>query len=122
MQQDVVEVLETNGKSKKCNPVEAGLNEFKAWKLDSGILYSGRIFPKKLLEKPPIGFDFEMEKRIKQREAKSVLEDKHFKFMQSLAQILLGVVGVPNKKEIPLTVPRTPDFVWKKRTQTHPRR
>ena len=25
MQQDVVEVLETNGKSKKCNPVEARL-------------------------------------------------------------------------------------------------
>ena len=63
-----------------------------------------------------------MEKIIKQWEAKSVLEDKHFKFMQSLAQILLGVVGVPNKKEIPLTVPRTPAFVWKKRTQTHPRR
>ena len=37
-----------------------------------------------------------MEKIIKQWEAKSVLEDKHFKFMQSLAQILLGVVGVPN--------------------------
>ena len=30
--------------------------------------------------------------------------------------ILLGVVGVPDKKEIPLTVPRTPAFVWKKRT------
>ncbi|KAI4531659.1 hypothetical protein MG293_018173, partial [Ovis ammon polii] len=27
-----------------------------------------------------------------------------------------GVVGVPGKKEIPLTVPRTPAFVWKKRT------
>ena len=25
MQQDVVDVLETNGKSKKCNPGEAGL-------------------------------------------------------------------------------------------------
>ena len=60
------EVLETNAKSKKCNPIDAGLYKFKAWKLDSGILYSGRIFPKKLLEKPPIGFDFEMEKRIKQ--------------------------------------------------------
>ena len=30
--------------------------------------------------------------------------------------ILLGVVGVTNKKEIPLIVPRTPAFVWKKRT------
>ena len=69
MQQEVVEVLETSGKSKKCNPVEAGLYKLKAQKLGSGILYSGHIFPKKLPEKPPtvpIGFDFEMEKRIKQ--------------------------------------------------------
>ena len=69
MQQEVAEVLETNAKSKKCNPVEAGLYKFKAGKLDSGILYSVGIFPKKLPEKPPtvpIGFDFEMEKRIKQ--------------------------------------------------------
>ena len=91
MWQEVVEVLETNAKSKKCNPVEAGLCKFKAQKLDSGILYGGCIFPKKLPEKPrtvPIGFDFEMEKIIKQREAKRVLEDKHFKFMESLAFII----------------------------------
>ena len=31
MQQDVVEVLETNGKSKKCNPVEAGLYNIFAY-------------------------------------------------------------------------------------------
>ena len=31
-------------------------------------------------------------------------------------RILLGVVSVPEKKEIPLTVPRTPAFVQKKRT------
>ena len=30
--------------------------------------------------------------------------------------ILIGVVGVPDKKEIPLTVPRTPAFVRKKKT------
>ena len=89
--QEVVEVLETNAKSKKCNPVEAGLYKFKAQKLGSGILYSGHIFPKKLPEKPPtvpIGFDFEIERRIKQREAKRVLQDKQFKFMQSLALIV----------------------------------
>ena len=120
MQQEVVEVLETSGKSKKCNPVEAGLYKFKAQKLGSGILYSGHIFPKKLPEKPPtvpIGFDFEMEKRIKQREeAERVLEDKHFNAKPCPYPILLGVVGVPNKKEIPLTIPRTPAFVQKKRT------
>ena len=81
---EVVEVLETNAKSKKCNPVEAGLYKFKARKLDSRIPYSGHIFPNKLPEKPPtvpIGFDFEMEDRTKQRKTKRVLEDKHFKFM-----------------------------------------
>ena len=90
-QQEVVEVLETHAKSKKCNSVEAGLYKFKAQKLDSGILYSGCIFPKKLPEKPPtrpIGLDFEMEKRIKQQEAKRILEDKHFKFMRSLVLII----------------------------------
>ena len=64
MQQEVVEVLETSGKSKKCNPVEAGLYKFKARKLDSRLPYSGHIFPNKLPEKPPtvpIGFDFEIE-------------------------------------------------------------
>ena len=77
-------MLKTNAKSKKCNPVEAGLYKFKALKLDSGIPYSGHIFPKKLQEKPPtvpIGFDFEMENRTKQRKAKRVLEDKHFIFL-----------------------------------------
>ena len=62
------EVVQTNAKSKIRNPVEAGLYTFKARKLDSGILYIGHIFPKKLPEKPPtrsICFDFEMEKRIK---------------------------------------------------------
>ena len=80
MQQEVVKVLETNAKSKTCNPVEAGLYKFKAWKLDSTILYSGGIFPKKLPEKQavPIGFDFETEKRNQTGRSK---EDKHFKFM-----------------------------------------
>ena len=80
MQEEVAEVLETNAKSKTCNPVEAGLYKFKAWKLDSTILYSGGIFPKKLPEKQavPIGFDFETEKRNQTGRSK---EDKHFKFM-----------------------------------------
>ena len=84
-------MLETHAKSKKCNSVEAGLYKFKAWKLDSEIFYSRRVFPKKLPEKPPtmpIGLDFEMEKRIKQQEAKRILEDKHFKFMRSLVLII----------------------------------
>ncbi|KAB0339313.1 hypothetical protein FD754_023990 [Muntiacus muntjak] len=116
MQQEVVEVLETNAKSKKCNPVEAGLYKFKARKLDSGVLYSGHVFPKKLArEATPhafyFGFDFEMEKRIKQRKAKRPCP----------YHILLGVVGVPNKKEIPGTVPRSPVFVWK-RTPNPPKK
>ena len=81
MQQEAVEVLESNAKSKKCNPVEAGLYKLKAWKLDSRILYGGPILPEKPPEKPltmPIGFEFETDKRIKQQKAKKVLGDKHF--------------------------------------------
>ena len=90
--QEVVEVLETNAKSKKCNPVEAGLYKFKMRKLDSGVLYSGCIFPKKPAREATghafdFVFDFETEKRINQQKAKRVLEDKHFKFMRSLALI-----------------------------------
>ena len=111
MQQEVVKMLATNAKSKKCNSVEAGLYKFKAQKLDSGILYSGCIFPKKLPEKPPtvpIGFDFETEKRIKQREAKKILEDKHFNAKPCPYHILLGVVGVPNKKKNSTYHPQDP--------------
>ncbi|XDA80732.1 hypothetical protein R6Z07F_010717 [Ovis aries] len=88
MQQEVLEVLESNAKSKKCNPVEAGLYKLKAWKLDSRILYGGPILPEKPPEKPltmPIGFEFETEK-IKQQKAKKVLGDKHF--IRSLALIV----------------------------------
>ena len=35
MLQELVEVLETNAKSRKCNLVEAGLYKFKSGKLDS---------------------------------------------------------------------------------------
>ena len=67
-------------KIQECNPIDAGLYKFKAWKLDSRILYSGGIFPKKLPEKQavPIGFNFETEKRNQTGRSK---EDKHFKFM-----------------------------------------
>ncbi|KAB0376490.1 hypothetical protein FD755_010934 [Muntiacus reevesi] len=70
MQQVVVDVLETNARSKKCNPGEAGLYKLKARTPDSRILYGGPILPKKPPEKPltvPVGFDldFEIEKRIK---------------------------------------------------------
>ena len=91
--QEVVGVLETNAKSKKGNPVDAGLHKVKAWKLDSEVLYRGCIFPKKLAREATchafdFGFDFETEKRIKQREAKKILEDKQFKLMQNLALIV----------------------------------
>ncbi|KAB0347723.1 hypothetical protein FD754_012580, partial [Muntiacus muntjak] len=108
MQHHVVEVLETNGKSKKCNPVESGLYNiftylfiylslFKAQKLDFGILDGGSILSTKLPEKPPT-IPIEAKK-----------EPCH-------SCSLLDVVGVPEKKEIPLIDPRSPAFVRKKRT------
>ena len=83
MQQEAVEVLESNAKSKKCNPIEAGLYKLKAWKLDSGILCGGPILPEKLPEKPvtmPIGFEFEREKN-QTAKSKQIIGDKHFIFM-----------------------------------------
>ena len=42
------EAEQTNVKSKKCNPVEAGLYKFKARELGSGILRSAHVSPEKL--------------------------------------------------------------------------
>ncbi|KAB0344355.1 hypothetical protein FD754_021281 [Muntiacus muntjak] len=108
MQQEVVEVLEINAKSKKCNPVEAGLYIFKARKLDSGILYSGGILPKKLPEKPAT--------HQKNKTLRSRVYWRINTLCEALPFLHLVRCCVSEKKEIPLTVPRTPAFVRKKRT------
>ncbi|XP_068422183.1 targeting protein for Xklp2 isoform X3 [Eschrichtius robustus] len=94
--------------------------KFKAQELDPRILEGGPILPKKPPVKPstqPIGFDLEIEKRIQERESKKKLEDEHFEFHSRPCptKILEDVVGVPEKKVLPITVPKSPAFALKNR-------
>ncbi|XP_055473955.1 targeting protein for Xklp2 isoform X1 [Psammomys obesus] len=94
--------------------------KFKAQELDARIFESGPILPKRLPVKPPtqpIGFDLEIEKRIQEREAKKKSEEEHFEFHSRPCptKILEDVVGVPEKKVIPATVPKSPVFALKNR-------
>ncbi|XP_055963869.1 targeting protein for Xklp2-like [Sorex fumeus] len=94
--------------------------KFKARELDPRILESGPILPKKPPVKPPtqpIGFDLEIEKRIQERESKKKSEDEHFEFHSRPcpSKILEDVVGVPEKKILPITVPKSPAFSLKNR-------
>ncbi|XP_068930007.1 targeting protein for Xklp2 isoform X2 [Petaurus breviceps papuanus] len=100
--------------------------KFKARELDSRILESGPILPKKPPVKPPtqaIGFDLEIEKRIQDREAKKKTEEDHFEFHSRPCptRILEDVVGIPEKKTLPTTVPRSPAFALKNRVRVFPR-
>ncbi|XP_020933756.1 targeting protein for Xklp2 isoform X2 [Sus scrofa] len=94
--------------------------KFKAQELDPRILEGGPILPKKPPVKPPtqpIGFDLEIEKRIQERESKKKSEDEHFEFHSRPCptKILEDVVGVPEKKVLPVTVPKSPAFTLKNR-------
>lgn len=94
--------------------------KFKARELDPRILEGGPILPKKPPVKPPtqpIGFDLEIEKRIQERESKKKSEDEHFEFHSRPCptKILEDVVGVPEKKLLPITVPKSPAFALKNR-------
>uniref|UniRef100_A0A2K5QBK9 TPX2 microtubule nucleation factor n=1 Tax=Cebus imitator TaxID=2715852 RepID=A0A2K5QBK9_CEBIM len=93
---------------------------FKARELDPRILEGGPILPKKPPVKPPtqpIGFDLEIEKRIQERESKKKSEDEQFEFHSRPCptKILEDVVGVPEKKVLPITVPKSPAFALKNR-------
>ncbi|XP_031444689.1 targeting protein for Xklp2 isoform X1 [Phasianus colchicus] len=96
--------------------------KFKARELDHKILDGGPILPKKPPVKEltqPIGFDLEIEKRIQDRENKKQQEEEHFKFHSRPCptKILEDVVGVPEKKVLPVTVPKSPVFALKSRTR-----
>ncbi|KAM5177353.1 targeting protein for Xklp2 isoform 3-T6 [Callospermophilus lateralis] len=94
--------------------------KFKARELDPRILEGGPILPKKPPVKPPtqpVGFDLEIEKRIQEREPKKKSEDECFEFHSRPCptKILEDVVGVPEKKVLPITVPKSPAFALKNR-------
>uniref|UniRef100_A0A8B9SMA4 TPX2 microtubule nucleation factor n=1 Tax=Anas platyrhynchos TaxID=8839 RepID=A0A8B9SMA4_ANAPL len=96
--------------------------KFKARELDHKILESGPVLPKKPPVKEltqPVGFDLEIEKRIQERESKKQQEEEHFEFHSRPCptKILEDVVGVPEKKVLPVTVPKSPVFASKSRTR-----
>ncbi|NXJ10541.1 TPX2B protein, partial [Odontophorus gujanensis] len=96
--------------------------KFKARELDHKILEGGPILPKKPPVKEltqPVGFELEIEKRIQDRENKKQQEEEHFKFHSRPCptKILEDVVGVPEKKVLPVTVPKSPVFALKSRTR-----
>ncbi|XP_013813777.2 targeting protein for Xklp2 isoform X2 [Apteryx mantelli] len=96
--------------------------KFRARELDPKILEGGPILPKKPTVKEltqPIGFELEIEKRIQERENKKQQEEEHFEFHSRPCptKILEDVVGVPEKKALPVTVPRSPAFTLRSRTR-----
>ncbi|XP_029468758.1 targeting protein for Xklp2 isoform X2 [Rhinatrema bivittatum] len=100
--------------------------KFKARELDPRILGEGPILPKKPTLKEitkPVGFDLEIEKRIQERETKGMKEEEKFVFHSRPcpAKILENVVGVPEKKAFPITVPKSPAFTLNNRIRMLPR-
>ncbi|NWY50194.1 TPX2B protein, partial [Chionis minor] len=97
--------------------------KFKARELDHKIFEGGPLLPKKPPVKEltqPIGFELEIEKRIQERESKKQQEEERFEFHSRPCptKILEDVVGVPEKKALPVTVPKSPVFTLKSRTRT----
>ncbi|XP_077192163.1 targeting protein for Xklp2 isoform X2 [Paroedura picta] len=97
--------------------------KFRAQELNPRILEGGPILPRKPPVKEPtkpIGFDLEIEKRIQERESKKQPEKEHFEFHSRPCptKILEEVVGVPEKKPIPVTVPKSPAFALRNRVST----
>ncbi|KFW77729.1 Targeting protein for Xklp2-B, partial [Manacus vitellinus] len=96
--------------------------KFKAQELNYKIFEGGPLLPKKPRVRnvtQPIGFELETEKRIQERESKKRQEEELFEFHSRPCptKILEDVVGVPEKKELPCTVPRSPAFALKSRTR-----
>ncbi|KFQ29368.1 Targeting protein for Xklp2-B, partial [Mesitornis unicolor] len=96
--------------------------KFKARELNHKIFEGGPLLPKKPPVKEltqPIGFELEIEKRIQERESKKQQEEEHFEFHSRPCptKILEDVVGVPEKKALPVTVPKSPLFTLKSRTR-----
>ncbi|NXR54829.1 TPX2B protein, partial [Hippolais icterina] len=96
--------------------------KFKARELNRKIFEGGPLLPKKPSVKEltqPIGFQLEIEKRIQERESKKQQEEEHFEFHSRPCptKILEDVVGVPEKKALPVTVPKSPAFTLRSRTR-----
>ncbi|XP_041252069.1 targeting protein for Xklp2 isoform X3 [Onychostruthus taczanowskii] len=96
--------------------------KFKAREVNHKIFEGGPLLPKKPPLKKltqPIGFQLEIEKRIQERESKKQQEEERFEFHSRPCptKILEDVVGVPEKKALPVTVPKSPAFTLRSRTR-----
>ncbi|MGH0188905.1 UNVERIFIED_CONTAM: hypothetical protein FKN15_032303 [Acipenser sinensis] len=93
--------------------------KFKALELNRKVLEGG-LLPKKPPVKEstqPIGFDLEIEKRLRERESTKIPEEEDYTFHSRPlpVKILEEIVGVPEKKQLPPTVPQSPAFALKNR-------
>uniref|UniRef100_A0A8C3MML3 TPX2 microtubule nucleation factor n=1 Tax=Geospiza parvula TaxID=87175 RepID=A0A8C3MML3_GEOPR len=96
--------------------------KFKAREVNHKIFEGGPLLPKKPPVKKltqPIGFQLEIEKRIQERESKKQQDEERFQFHSRPCptKILEDVVGVPEKKALPLTVAKSPAFSLRSRTR-----
>ncbi|NWY73211.1 TPX2B protein, partial [Erithacus rubecula] len=96
--------------------------KFKAREVNYKIFEGGPLLPKKPPTKEltqPIGFQLEIEKRIQERESKKQQEEERYEFHSRPCptKILEDVVGVPEKKALPVTVPKSPAFTLRSRTR-----
>ncbi|KFO33564.1 Targeting protein for Xklp2 [Fukomys damarensis] len=68
------------------------------------------------MQQEPIGFDLEIEKRIQEEDSKKS-EDERFEFhcRPCPTKILEDVVSVPEKKVLPVTIPKSPAFALRNR-------
>ncbi|KAE8293068.1 Targeting protein for Xklp2-B [Larimichthys crocea] len=100
--------------------------KFKAQELNRKILENVEGLKKPAVKGPtvPEGFELQIEKRLQGRQATKPQEseEKHaFKSHPLPKKILEGVVGLPEKKVLPPTVPESPAFILKKRVHVEPR-
>ncbi|XP_018411913.1 PREDICTED: targeting protein for Xklp2 [Nanorana parkeri] len=96
--------------------------KFKAQELNPKVLEGGSLLTKKPPVKEPtkaVGFNLEIEKRIQQREKKDVEDEEIFTFHSRPCptKMLKDVMGVPEKKQLPVTVPQSPAFALKNRVR-----
>ncbi|XP_041654449.1 targeting protein for Xklp2 isoform X2 [Cheilinus undulatus] len=101
--------------------------KFKALELNRKILDGVEGLKKPTVKEPtvPEGFELQIEKRLQERQATKPQEEEEkphsFKSQPLPKKILEGVVGLPEKKVLPPTVPESPAFALKKRIPVEPK-
>uniref|UniRef100_UPI0037E955A1 targeting protein for Xklp2 isoform X2 n=1 Tax=Semicossyphus pulcher TaxID=241346 RepID=UPI0037E955A1 len=101
--------------------------KFKALELNRKILDGVEGLKKPSVKEPtvPEGFELQIEKRLQERQVTKPQESEEkphtFKSQPLPKKILEGVIGLPEKKVLPPTVPESPAFALKKRMHVEPK-